>query len=92
MVTKYQLPKWGLTMEEGTIVEHRVRCGTAVNEGDVLASVETEKIEIDFTSPASGILAAWLVARGETVPVGADLVVIADDEADYAEYVRTSQE
>ena len=91
MATTYQLPKWGLTMEEGTIAERRVLPGAVVKEGDVIGSVETDKIEIDFNSPASGVLAAWLVNEGDTIPVGTDVVVIADDEADYQSYLQGLQ-
>ncbi len=86
MAQAYPLPKWGITMEEGTIVEWTVQPGDAVSEGDVIAQVETEKIVVEFVSPVNGVLAAHLVAAGTTVPVGQEVVVIAEDGADYEQY------
>lgn len=86
MAQAYPLPKWGITMEEGTILEWRVQPGVPVAEGAVIGEVETEKIVVDFVSPATGILAAHLVPEGATVPVGQDVVVIASDAADFDRY------
>ncbi|MHB1771704.1 MAG: biotin/lipoyl-containing protein [Acidimicrobiales bacterium] len=86
MAQAYPLPKWGITMEEGTIAEWTVQPGEPVAEGDVIGQVETEKIVVDFVAPVSGVLAAHLAAAGATVPVGEDIVVIARDAADYEQY------
>jgi pyruvate/2-oxoglutarate dehydrogenase complex dihydrolipoamide acyltransferase (E2) component len=86
MAEKYPLPKWGLTMEEGTIVEWQVAVGDQVKEGQVLGLVSTDKIEVELESPAAGVIAAFLGAEGDTVPVGDDIVVIAADADDFAAY------
>ncbi len=86
MANSYPLPKWGVTMEEGTIVAWNVKPGEAVKEGQVLGLVATDKIEVDFESPVNGVVAAHLVSEGATVPVGQDIIVIATDEHDYAAY------
>lgn len=86
MASIYPLPKWGLTMEEGTVVEWQVAVGEPVSEGDVLGLIETDKIEVEFVSPVTGIVAAYLVEPGAAVDVGQDIVVIADSESDYAGY------
>lgn len=78
-----KLPKWGLTMEEATIKEWLLEPGEPVEQGDVIATVESEKADIDLPSPSSGIFAKVLVSDGETVPVGTELAVIADDEDEY---------
>ena len=39
------LPKWGLTMEDGTVVAWHVAEGETVSEGQVVADIETEKVE-----------------------------------------------
>lgn len=87
MATTYPMPQWGITMEEGTITEWSVKPGDQVAEGDVLAVVSTDKIDVDFESPVAGVVAALLVPEGDTVPCGTDLVVIATDEADRVAYV-----
>jgi pyruvate/2-oxoglutarate dehydrogenase complex dihydrolipoamide acyltransferase (E2) component len=65
------LPKWGMTMQEGTIASWGVEVGDAVTEGQVRATVATEKVDADLEAPATGTLAEILVGAGETAPVGA---------------------
>lgn len=79
------LPKWGLTMEEGTVTAWRKAEGDAVAEGEVLADVETDKINNELPSPISGVVAKILVPVGEVVPVGATLAIIAADAAEAAQ-------
>lgn len=74
-------------MEDGTIVRHLVPPGSRIGEDQPIAVVETDKIEVEFCSPAAGILAAWLVTEGQNVAVGTDVVVIASDEDDYSTFV-----
>lgn len=76
MADTVRMPKWGLTMEEGTITEWTVPVGEPVEKGQRLAVVESEKVEVDLEAPASGIVTAHLVEAGETVPVGAEIAVI----------------
>jgi pyruvate dehydrogenase E2 component (dihydrolipoamide acetyltransferase) len=83
------LPKWGLTMEEGTVTAWRKQEGEAVAEGEVLADVETDKINNELPSPVSGVIARILVPVGEAVPVGATLAIIAAT-AEEAEQLRRS--
>jgi pyruvate/2-oxoglutarate dehydrogenase complex dihydrolipoamide acyltransferase (E2) component len=64
------LPKWGMTMQEGTISAWHVAAGDAVSEGDVLATVETDKVDADLEAPASGVLDEIIVQAGTTVEVG----------------------
>lgn len=78
-----KLPKWGLSMEEGTIVEWMVGPGDEVAQGDVLATVESEKAQMDLPAPVGGVFARALVEEGETVDVGVELCVIAADRAEY---------
>jgi pyruvate/2-oxoglutarate dehydrogenase complex dihydrolipoamide acyltransferase (E2) component len=90
MAQSYTLPKWGVTMEEGTIVEWTVQPGAAVEVDDVIAQVETDKITVEFVAPVKGILAAHLVEAGTTIECGAAIVVIADDEQDYEAFRATA--
>jgi len=86
MAEAYPLPKWGVTMEEGTIIEWTVQPGEAVVVDQVLAQVETDKISVEYVSPIDGFIAAHLVEEGTTVACGEDIVVIATDQQDYDEY------
>ena len=87
MATDVILPKWGLTMEDGTVVAWYVDEGDHVVEGEVIAEVETEKVENDLEAPCAGVVARILVDEDETVDVGTVLAVIADDESE-AEAIR----
>lgn len=73
------MPKFGLTMEEGTIVEWRVEVGATVVNGDPLASVETEKVVTDIVAPADGTLAERLFEVDAEVPVGEIIAFIETD-------------
>lgn len=78
MATEVVLPQWGMNMTEGTIVRWLKKEGDPIEEGEPFAEIETEKIETQFESPVSGVIAHILVEEGETVPVGTLLVIIAE--------------
>lgn len=83
MALNVQMPKWGLSMEEGTIVEWMVGPGDDVDQGEVLATVESEKAQMELPAPVGGVFARALVEEGDTVDVGVDVCVIAADRAEY---------
>ena len=70
------LPKWGMTMQEGTISEWLVSVGDAVSEGQPLVRIETDKVESEVESPSSGTVTEIVAAEGEDVEVGAVLARI----------------
>jgi len=84
MATDVILPKWGLTMEDGTVVAWYVDEGDHVVEGEVIGEVETEKVENELEAPCAGVVARILVDEDETVDVGTVLAVIAGNEAEAA--------
>ncbi|RDI75536.1 Biotin-requiring enzyme [Gaiella occulta] len=86
MAATVKLPKFGLTMEEATINEWVVGVGEAIEQGQTLATIESEKVEMELPSPASGIVAEHLVAVGETVPLGTPVAVIVADAAELESY------
>ena len=68
MVT-IQIPKLGVAMTEGTLVEWAVADGDVVDVGQILYRLETDKVENEVESPSAGTIR--LVAEaGETYPVG----------------------
>ena len=66
----YALPSLGADMEEGTLLEWRVEVGQAIEKGDIVALVDTEKSEIEIETFHPGTVAELLLDVGETVPVG----------------------
>ena len=70
------LPKWGMTMQEATIVRWLRADGDVVAEGDPLVDVETDKVDVAVVAPIAGVLTQRLVEPGDVVPVGATLGVI----------------
>ena len=86
------MPKWGLAMEEGMLVEWQVEEGDEIEKGQEIADIETTKITNAFESPVTGTLRKLVTQDGETVPVGFLLAVCAgadvgEDEIDG--YVRS---
>jgi pimeloyl-ACP methyl ester carboxylesterase len=77
MAVAVTMPRLGLSMAEGTVVEWHVRPGGAVERGALLLTVESEKAEVEVEAFASGVLAAVYVEPGTTVPVGTLLGAIA---------------
>jgi len=83
MAIDVRMPKLGMTMEVGKIVEWKNEEKDNVNEGEILLVVETEKVLYEVESPGAGILHI-IVAEEEEVPVGELIGRIAADQAEYA--------
>ena len=67
MATEVLMPKLGLTMTEGTIDSWKKNVGDTVQKGEILFSVETDKLTNDVEAEADGVLLKILVPAGETV-------------------------
>lgn len=72
------MPKWGLTMTEGTLVEWTIDEGTAFEVGQEIAEIETSKTVNILEAAVSGRLQRKIAQPGDTLPVGALIGVIAD--------------
>jgi pyruvate dehydrogenase E2 component (dihydrolipoamide acetyltransferase) len=84
MPVEVTMPKFGLTMHEGTIQRYFKAVGETVNAGEPLYEVETEKVLYEVESPASGIFALALFEEGATVECGVAIAVIAQAGDDVA--------
>lgn len=73
------IPKWGLTMTEGTVAAWHKAVGDTVTQGDIIADIETSKIANELEARAAGVLRRQLVDEGATCPVGTLIGVIADE-------------
>ncbi len=76
------------TMEEGVLAEWHKSEGDAVEEGEVLADVETDKATMEMESFFSGVVLKLLAEDGATVRVGDPLVIIGEEGEDVSELVE----
>ena len=79
-LAKLSMPKWGLSMTEGTVVQWLVEEGTELDKGDEIVEVESEKINNSVEAPAPGVLRRRVAKEGEVLPVGGLLAVIAPSD------------
>jgi pyruvate/2-oxoglutarate dehydrogenase complex dihydrolipoamide acyltransferase (E2) component len=82
VVTPVVMPQMGLEVTEGTVGAIHVEPGARVLEGEPLVELETDKAMTDVPAPRDGIVRSVEVALGDTVAVGATLVLLADGEDD----------
>ncbi|EMN5127583.1 acetoin dehydrogenase dihydrolipoyllysine-residue acetyltransferase subunit [Burkholderia contaminans] len=75
------IPKWGMTMTEGTVLEWHAKEGDKVERGQELLEVESTKVNNVVEATVSGILRRIVINEGEIAPVGALIGVIADEAA-----------
>jgi pyruvate dehydrogenase E2 component (dihydrolipoamide acetyltransferase) len=81
MSTEFRMPKLGLTMEEGTVVEWLVPDGTEVTSGTPVLVIATDKVETEVEVPDSGRL-HQIAASGSTFSCGEVIgVLLAEGEA-----------
>ena len=78
-IQKLTMPKWGLTMTEGRVVQWLVPEGAQIEVGDEVVDIETEKIASSAEAPVSGVLRRQVAKVGDLVPVAGLLGVIADE-------------
>ncbi|MDR2182408.1 MAG: 2-oxo acid dehydrogenase subunit E2 [Treponema sp.] len=76
MAEKIIMPKQGLQMTEGTIVEWLVAEGGAVKEGEPLFTIETDKVTITIDALVSGTLLKIVAGPGVTVPITGLIAVV----------------
>lgn len=70
------MPKLGFDMAEGTLVRWVKKQGEAVNKGDVLAEIETDKATVEVESSFTGEVLRFLAEEGTSVPVGQPIALI----------------
>ncbi|MGI8384268.1 dihydrolipoamide acetyltransferase family protein [Robertmurraya sp. P23] len=78
MAVEVVMPKLGMAMKEGTVSVWNKTVGDAVGKGEPIASVSSEKIEIDVESPAEGTVLQIAVPEGEGVPPGTVICYIGN--------------
>ena len=76
---EFKLPSLGADMDEGRLVEWKVKPGDPVKRGDVVAVVDTSKAAVDVEIWQDGIVQSLLVQPGEAVPVGTVLALLSGE-------------
>lgn len=69
MAQEVIMPKAGMSMEEGKVVRWLKKIGDAVEAGEPLLEIETDKVNMEVESVTSGFLIKILAQEGETIPV-----------------------
>ena len=70
------MPKFGMTMAEGIIVQWHKQVGDPIRVGEPLVTVQTEKVDTDIESPVEGVVAELHYAVDDEAPVGEVIAVI----------------
>src|SRR5574340_789335 len=76
VATILSMPKWGLSMKTGLIVEWLKKAGDAVQEGEPIVEIESEKATNEVEAPVTGIMRTIEIEEGDSAPVGAAIAVI----------------
>ncbi|XP_004536222.1 dihydrolipoyllysine-residue acetyltransferase component of pyruvate dehydrogenase complex, mitochondrial isoform X2 [Ceratitis capitata] len=84
---KVPLPALSPTMDQGTIISWEKKEGDKLNEGDLLAEIETDKATMGFETPEEGYLAKIVIPAGtKDVAIGKLVCIIVQEEADVAAF------
>lgn len=87
---EFKFPDIGEGLHEGKILELKLQPGDAVEEGDILAIVETDKVVAEIPSPKTGVLHGFGSAAGQVIKVGDPFAYIeVDGEGNGAEPAET---
>jgi pyruvate dehydrogenase E2 component (dihydrolipoamide acetyltransferase) len=76
------MPKLGMTMTEGTVLQWLYKEGDFVEKDEALLEVMTDKVNIEVEAPFSGYLTKILAQEGDMLPVGAPLATLVDNKED----------
>jgi 2-oxoglutarate dehydrogenase E2 component (dihydrolipoamide succinyltransferase) len=81
MTFSVTMPALGESVSEGTVTRWLKSEGDHVNVDEPLLEVSTDKVDTEIPSPVAGTLTKIIVQIDQTVPVGAELAIIADSAA-----------
>nr|AXY94981.1 dihydrolipoamide acetyltransferase [Candidatus Phytoplasma mali] len=81
----------GEGIDEGTVLKVYFQIGDKVKEGDILVTVETDKVNADLPAPVNGVITKLGVKEGEMIHVG-DMVAIIGDEIHETELKKADKE
>lgn len=84
MAEAITMPKLGFDMREGVLIRWVKNEGEAINKGEILAEIETDKATVEVESHAAGTVRKLFGAAGDSIPVGATMAIVgsADESID----------
>ncbi|MFB9057497.1 pyruvate dehydrogenase complex dihydrolipoamide acetyltransferase [Mariniflexile ostreae] len=88
MAIVVNMPRLSDTMEEGTVAAWLKKVGDKIEEGDILAEIETDKATMEFESFNEGTLLHIGVQEGETTKVDELLAIIGDEGEDISDLIN----
>lgn len=74
------MPKIGLDMTEGTIVEWKKAVGDRVERGEILVEIETDKAVTEVESALDGVLTEIVAEEGDEVEITKTIAWVETDE------------
>ncbi|MGY8922447.1 MAG: biotin/lipoyl-containing protein, partial [Flavobacteriales bacterium] len=83
------MPRLSDTMEEGTVAKWFKKVGDKINEGDILAEIETDKATMEFESFNEGELLHIGIQEGGTAPVDTLLAIIGEKDEDISSLIKS---
>jgi pyruvate dehydrogenase E2 component (dihydrolipoamide acetyltransferase) len=92
MATIINMPRLSDTMEEGVVAKWLKSVGDKIEEGDILAEIETDKATMEFESFHEGVLLYIGIKEGETSPVDVLLAIIGEEGEDISAIINASSE
>ena len=92
MATIINMPRLSDTMEEGVVAKWLKSVGDKIEEGDILAEIETDKATMEFESFHEGTLLHIGIQEGETSPVDVLLAVIGEEGEDISAILSGSSD
>ncbi|MFT4781090.1 MAG: pyruvate dehydrogenase E2 component (dihydrolipoamide acetyltransferase), partial [Pseudohongiellaceae bacterium] len=88
MAEVINMPRLSDTMEEGTVAAWLKQVGDKIEEGDILAEIETDKATMEFESFNEGTLLHIGIGEGETAKVDTLLAIIGEEGEDISQYLN----
>lgn len=79
MAELFNMPKFGMTMEEGTVLRWMKQEGEAVKNREVILEIETDKAAVDVEAERDGVLLKILANEGDVLACGEPLAWIGDE-------------
>ncbi|GAB1781008.1 MULTISPECIES: dihydrolipoamide acetyltransferase family protein [Priestia] len=92
MAAEVVMPKLGMAMKEGTVSTWNKKVGDSVSKGDMIASINSEKIEMDIEAPQDGVILDILVQEDVGVPPGTIICYVGKPNEQLTEQNRSANE